>query len=214
MIIRSTVSVFIPSDSSLRISQRRSPSTKSIANAPSLVASFSASEVKVPVVINKPFSQRPIIAPRKSRIFGAPTLPLYLLHWKATGKVIRFICNTPDPSIPPSPGRPVTETVLKPDSRSNRCASRSNASGGIFRMVSNRCCFQSSSDSSAISSSVETSNKSPCGSEITARSLNFWRPSRISDTISCMSSSIRLSPRSVTAHTPRRLFSSAPPFFK
>ncbi|MEB3343281.1 MAG: hypothetical protein VKJ25_21330 [Okeania sp.] len=43
---------------------------------PSLTVSLRASRVNVPVVINIPLSALPIIAPRKSRISGAPTEPI------------------------------------------------------------------------------------------------------------------------------------------
>jgi len=41
-----------------------------------------ASRVNDPVVINKPFSPRPAIAPRKSLTTPGVTVPLYRLHWK------------------------------------------------------------------------------------------------------------------------------------
>jgi hypothetical protein len=44
--------------------------------APSRVDSRLASEVKVPVVISRPLSPRPLIAPRKSRTAPEPTLPM------------------------------------------------------------------------------------------------------------------------------------------
>ena len=53
------------------------------------VASAFAAGVKDPVVISRPFSPRPDIAPRKSRTAEALTAPLYLLHWKYTGKLTR-----------------------------------------------------------------------------------------------------------------------------
>jgi len=47
------MTVFTPSDSSLSFSANFSPSTKSIAGAPSRVASLIASRVNFPVVTNK-----------------------------------------------------------------------------------------------------------------------------------------------------------------
>ena len=69
-----------PSRSSLSLSQSNSPSIKSIGGAPSLVASFIASRVNEPVVIKRPLSARPCIAPRKSRISPGETDFLYFLH--------------------------------------------------------------------------------------------------------------------------------------
>jgi len=40
--------------------------------------------------------------------------------------------------MPPSPVLPRTSTLVKPASRSNRCARRSNASGGIAKRTSSR----------------------------------------------------------------------------
>lgn len=71
----SFILIFTPSCNSLSLSNNCSPSTKSIGGAPSLVASNLASRLNVPVVRNKPRSVRPIIAPRKSRIALALTLP-------------------------------------------------------------------------------------------------------------------------------------------
>src|SRR5262249_39938264 len=85
--------------------------------------------VKVPVVISKPFSPLPAIAPRKSLTAPAETLPLYLLHWKNVGKLTNDSLYTPMPSMPPSPVRPVTVTFRKPASRRRRCTSLSKAAG-------------------------------------------------------------------------------------
>jgi hypothetical protein len=60
------------------------PSTRSIGGAPSRVASRTAAGLKVPVVMNRPLSARPTIAPRKFRTSLAETDPLYLLHWNST----------------------------------------------------------------------------------------------------------------------------------
>jgi hypothetical protein len=62
-----TSSVVTPSPSSFNLPNSKSPSIKSIAGAPSLVASLIASFVKLPVVISSPLSARPTMAPRKSR---------------------------------------------------------------------------------------------------------------------------------------------------
>ena len=53
--------------SSLSLSNSSSPSIRSMGGAPSRVASLIAEAVNVPVVMNKPLSARPTIAPRKSR---------------------------------------------------------------------------------------------------------------------------------------------------
>ena len=71
----STISRLTPRPSSFSFSANASPSTRSIGGAPSRVASFMAAGVKVPVVIKSPLSDRPTIAPRKSRIAPADTDP-------------------------------------------------------------------------------------------------------------------------------------------
>jgi len=48
---------------------------RSMGGAPSRDASALASVVKVPVVISRPLSPRPAMAPRKSRTALEPTLP-------------------------------------------------------------------------------------------------------------------------------------------
>ena len=172
-----------PSPSSLSFSRNCSPSTRSIAGAPSRVASLTASLVKVPVVMSKPLSARPTIAPRKSRTCEALTVPCQRLHWKMTWKLSkppkRII---PLPSMPPSPLLPVTSTCVKPDSRSILCASRSNAAGDIFKSVSSSSSRQlgisSGSSDSCVSSSWaflscarttrSTSLSSMCSSLLTA----------------------------------------------
>lgn len=53
--------------------------------APRQPARRQPSLVKDPVVVSKPFSPRPTIAPRKSRTAPAVTVPRYLLHWKYKG---------------------------------------------------------------------------------------------------------------------------------
>lgn len=84
MLTTSIVLVLTPKFKSLRMMQSWLPSIKSRAGVPSLVASFLASLVNVPVVINNPLSVLPTIAPRKSLISLGPTEPLYRLHWKNT----------------------------------------------------------------------------------------------------------------------------------
>lgn len=69
-----------PSPSSLSFSTNKSNQSNQSLVQPSLEASEIASLVNVPVVINKPLSVLPTIAPRKSLISFAPTFPLYLLH--------------------------------------------------------------------------------------------------------------------------------------
>ena len=92
----------IPYSANLFISS--SPSIKSISLLPSLDASTSAARVNEPVVIKTPFSIFVLNEPRKSLISGAPTAPLYLLHWNATLKLkIPLMRNFPVPSMPPSP---------------------------------------------------------------------------------------------------------------
>ncbi len=63
---------------------------RSTGGAPSRVASFLASAVNVPVVISRPLSPRPAIAPRKSRTAPAPTLPRYRLQCEATTGIAPF----------------------------------------------------------------------------------------------------------------------------
>ena len=116
----STSLITTPSFNCLSRSHRPSPSTKSMAGAPSRVASRRASGVKEPVVMTRPLSARPTMAPRKSRITGAPTKPLMRLDWNSTWKESRLTRRTPVPSMPPSPDRPVTSTLVKPDSRNMR----------------------------------------------------------------------------------------------
>jgi hypothetical protein len=78
--------VAIPSRCSRSSSTSSSPSMRSSGGAPSRVASARAAGVKLPVVMSSPFSPQPIIAPRKSLTWEAPTVPKYRLHWKKTGK--------------------------------------------------------------------------------------------------------------------------------
>jgi hypothetical protein len=56
-----------------------SPSTRSIAGAPSRVASLRTSAVKLAVVMMRPLSARPTMAPRKSRTTADPTDAFHLL---------------------------------------------------------------------------------------------------------------------------------------
>ena len=151
------VLVSTPSFRSLRITQSWVPSIRSRAGAPSLVASFLASLVKVPVVMNWPLSVLPTIAPRKSRISPGPTVPMYLLHWKNTWKLNKAILRTPIPSMPPSPRLPVTWTLIKPDDLRISWHKRSKASGGILWSIESSF-YTHKSDSTGIAASTEVSS--------------------------------------------------------
>ena len=118
----STVSVVIPSRRFLSRSHRSIPSIRSMAGAPSRTASRSASLVNLPVVINRLLSALATIAPRKSCTSGAPTDPECLLHWNRTWNERGLTRKTPAPSIPPSPERPLTSTLVNPDSRCGACS--------------------------------------------------------------------------------------------
>src|SRR5260370_1763506 len=65
IVTSSTILVATPSLRFFKRSQRRSPSIRSIGGAPSRVASFFASAVNVPVVINNPLSVRTNHRPAK-----------------------------------------------------------------------------------------------------------------------------------------------------
>jgi hypothetical protein len=65
-----------PRPSSLSLSANSSPPRRSMGGAPSRVASLTAAGVNVPVLLNRPLSARPTIAPRKSLISPGPTEPL------------------------------------------------------------------------------------------------------------------------------------------
>lgn len=144
-----------PSFKSLSSRQSVSPSTRSIVGAPSRVDSLRASAVNVPVVTIRPLSARLIIAPRKSRTTPEPTLSFQRFACNITWKDTRLTRNTPYPSMPPSPERPVTSTFTNPLSRHTRWHRRSKASGFIALSVERSCSVQSSASSGSSSGALE-----------------------------------------------------------
>jgi hypothetical protein len=76
-VTRSTCSDWTPRPYPFSSSQRRSPPIRSMSGTPSRVASFVASAVNVPVVMKRPLSTRPDMAPRKSLTPLKRTLPWY-----------------------------------------------------------------------------------------------------------------------------------------
>jgi hypothetical protein len=73
----STFSVRTPMFSSLSLSANSFPPRRSIGEAPSRVASLIAAGVNVPVVMKRPLSAQPTIAPRKSRISASENAPVH-----------------------------------------------------------------------------------------------------------------------------------------
>ena len=93
--------------------------------------------------------------PAGTRRPSVPSIPAWpgAPSFSSSPSTLAWILAIPLPSIPPSPVRPVTSTCTKPDSRSRRCASRSNAAGSSF-LVRMWCSLSRHSASSLDGSSV------------------------------------------------------------